>query len=145
MIWAALSSSLSFLPMMVQQRLILVTVFVLAMSITSCQYSSGFLLISSEALRNWTYSSHSRLVKSLPGLKSLFVPDRCNEAVIGLLSLLCAITERILCVVTVNDPREQSRPDWKLTTQSLDEKDYTAGLGTVSMLTFFRGKRKSKS
>ena len=56
MIWAALSSSLSFLPMMVQQRFILDTVFDLAMSITSCQYSSGFLLISSEALKNRTCS-----------------------------------------------------------------------------------------
>lgn len=58
MIWAALNSSSSFLPMIEQHLLILVRVFTFAISMTNVQYSSGFLLISSEALKNWTCTKH---------------------------------------------------------------------------------------
>ena len=60
MIWAALNSSSSPLPMMVPHRLTRVRVFRLAISITSVQYSSGCLLISSDALINTTCRRQSK-------------------------------------------------------------------------------------
>lgn len=54
MICAALSSSPSSRPMMVPHRFMRPRLLRLAMSITRVQYSSGFLLISSEALRKST-------------------------------------------------------------------------------------------
>jgi hypothetical protein len=54
MIWAAGRSSPSFLPMMVAHLLILEIEAFLEISMTVDQYSSGLLLISSEAQRNFT-------------------------------------------------------------------------------------------